>query len=381
MKSLVLYPYPVELDGVSIQGEMLYRGLSENGGEAAACDLNAKYEKEWKYDSFKPDVAVGIGYWGNTPEIIMHPQEHGIQPVPWLNADGWIANYHELLNSLPLMLVTSNWVKYTYNRDGVTNPNIEVAHIGIDTNEMRPLPKDDPGVLKIREQLKIKPDEKMILTVGGDTTSKGFQEVLKALGKIQGEIGKWKYVGKSWENGQPHYHRKAELKIMREMGIKRKNIVFIDGALSRNYVCHLMNACDVYAGPSRIEGFGMTQVEAQACGKPVLGIDAMGVKDTIVHGETGLLAKVGEEILLEEEWAYKHHGFPKKVKIKFPEPRVMDVRADVDSVAEHLLRLMTDDELREKMGQKAREHAVKNFHYTVTAKHISDTIKRKIGLE
>ncbi|MFH1224269.1 MAG: glycosyltransferase family 4 protein [Candidatus Diapherotrites archaeon] len=380
MKTLVMYPYPVELDGVSIQGEMLYRGLRENGGEAMPCDLKADYEKEWYYKSFKPDVAIGIGYWGNTPELVMHPQKFGINAVPWLNADGWIANYHDLLNSLPLMLVTSNWVKETYNRDGITNKNIEVAHIGLDTNAMRPMPKDDIRVQKIREMLKIKPDEQMLLTIGGDTTSKGFQEVLKALGQLNGEFDNWKYVGKSWQNGQPAYHRKAEFKILKECGIDRKKIVFIDGSLSREFVCHLMNACDIYAAPSRIEGFGMIQVEAQACGKPVLGIDAMGVKDTVVHNETGFLAKVGEETLLEEEWAYRHHGFPKKVKIKFPQPRVMDVRANVDDVAKYLRKLMGDKELREKMGAKGREHAVKNFHYTVTSKHITDVVQKKLGI-
>ena len=380
MKSLILYPYPLELDGVSIQGEMLYRGLNKNGGEAVPCDLWAKYEKEWYYKSFKPDVAIGAGYWGNTPEIIIHPKKFDVTPVPWLNSDGWVSNFHDILNSLPLILATSNWVKQTYKRDGITNKNIEVAHIGIDTNEMKPKAKDDPKVQKIREMLKIKPDEKVILTIGGDVTSKGFQEVLTALGHIKDEISNWKYVGKGWQDGNPYYHRKAELEIIKEMGINRKNIVFIDGNLSREFVCHLINACDIYAGPSRIEGFGMLQVEAQSCGKPVLGIDAMGVKDTVVHNKTGFLAKVGEEIKLEEEWAYRNHGFPKKVKIKFDKPKTIDVRADTDDLAKYRLKMLNDDELREKMGENARQHAVNNFHYTKTSKYITDLIRKKLSL-
>ena len=38
---------------------------------------------------------------------------------------------------------------------------------------------------------------------------------------------------------------------------------------------YLIAACDIYAAPSRLEGFGMPQVEAGACGKPVIGIKAM----------------------------------------------------------------------------------------------------------
>ena len=379
MKSLILYPYPMELDGVSIQGEMLYHGLNENGQPALRCDREADVEKELIYKSFKPDVVIGAGYWGDTPAIIDHPQHHGVTAVPWLNADGWVSNYHDILNSLPLMMVTSRWVKHTYKRDGVSAKNIKVMPIGIDMQEMRPLPKNDVRVAQIRKMLRIKPHEKMIFTAGGDTTSKGFQEVLKALGKINEEFKDWVYVGKSWECRTPYYHYRDELKIMRELGIRRK-VRFFDGPLSRDFMCCALNACDVYAAPSRIDGFGMIQVEAQACGKPVIGIDNMGIKDTVIHNETGFLAKVGEEIKLDEEWVYKEQGFKKKHKIKFDEPKTFAVRADVDDLAECLLKLLTDDPLRKKMGKRGRKHVVKNFEYTHIAKRIQNLVEKTLGL-
>jgi len=377
---MILYPYPPELDGISIQGDMLYKGLLKDNQTTTRCDRGAVAEKELLYKTFKPDAVIGIGYWADAPRLIEHPLEYGVQPVPWFNADGWVANYHELLNSLPLMLTTSNWVKETYHRDGVRNKNIYAMPIGIDTAQMRPLPKNDPRVLKIREMLGIKPDEKMILTSGGDTTSKGFQEVLQALGKINEDFPNWKYIGKTWERNKPLYHYKKEMEIMKDLDL-RKKVDFLDGALSREFMCYLINACDIYAAPSRIEGFGMIQVEAMACGKPVLSIDAMGMKDTIIHNETGFLAKVGEEVQLEEEWAYKWMGFDKKHKIQFDEPKTLAYRADIDELAEYLLKMLNDDELREKMGEKARVHTVKNFDYTITSKNISSLIEKKLGLE
>jgi glycosyltransferase involved in cell wall biosynthesis len=379
MKSMVLYPYPPELDGISIQGDMLYKGLLKNEAEVVRCDRGAVAEKELLYKTFKPDVVIGIGYWADAPRLIEHPLEYGVEPVPWLNADGWVANYHELLNSLPLMLTTSNWVKETYYRDGVRNKEIYPMPIGIDTSQMRPLPKDDPRVLKVREMLGVKPDEKMILTSGGDTTSKGFQEVLQALGKINGDFPNWKYIGKTWEKYKPLYHYKKEMEIMKDLEI-RKKVDFLDGALSREFMCYLINACDVYAAPSRIEGFGMIQVEAMACGKPVLSIDAMGIKDTIIHNETGFLAKVGEEIKLEEEWAYKWMGFEKKHKIEFDEPKTLSYRVDVDDLSKYLYRMLSDDELVLKMGENARKHVVKNFDYVKTSKDINDLVEKKLGL-
>ena len=379
MRSIILYPYPPELDGLSIQGDMLYKGFLRHGYETAPCNRTADIEKQFLYRTFKPDVAIGIGYWGDTPRLVQHPLKYGVQPVPWLNADGWVANYHDALDSLPLILTTSAWVRDIYRRDGVTNKNICPMPIGIDTQQMRPIPKDDPRVVYIRNMLGVKPGEKMILTAGGDTTSKGFQEVLQALGKINGDFPNWKYVGKTWEKGKPYYDYKKELSIMRDYDIRRK-VKFIDGPLSREFMCCLLSACDIYAAPSRIEGFGMVQIEAMACGKPVLSIDAMGIKDTVIHGETGLLAKVGEEVRLSEEWAYSWMGFNKKQRIRFDQPKTFAYRADIDDIAKHLYRLLSDDELRSKMGENARRHAVQNYDFVKTSKDLHDLVEKKLGL-
>ena len=73
-------------------------------------------------------------------------------------------------------------------------------------------------------------------------------------------------------------------------------VSFTTHRVSRDLMPYLMAACDVYAAPSRLEGFGMPQVEAGACGKPVIGIAAMAMLDTLVHGETAFLAGVAQEI-------------------------------------------------------------------------------------
>src|SRR5450756_1705288 len=70
----------------------------------------------------------------------------------------------------------------------------------------------------------------------------------------------------------------------------KKNVTYETNIISRNFMPFLIGACDIYAAPSRLEGFGMPQVEAGACRKPVIGIKAMGMLDTLVHGETAFLA-------------------------------------------------------------------------------------------
>jgi glycosyltransferase involved in cell wall biosynthesis len=96
--------------------------------------------------------------------------------VPWLVADGYIANYHEVLNALPLILVTSNWVKEVYIRDGIKGDNIEVLPVGCDTDVFRPYEREDEKIIAVREMLGISHDELLILTVGGDAASKGLRK-------------------------------------------------------------------------------------------------------------------------------------------------------------------------------------------------------------
>ena len=73
---------------------------------------------------------MGIGYWGHVPDLVLHAQRYGILAIPWLVADGYIANYQEILDALPLILVTSQWVKSVYIRDGLHGNNIEVLPVG-----------------------------------------------------------------------------------------------------------------------------------------------------------------------------------------------------------------------------------------------------------
>jgi alpha-maltose-1-phosphate synthase len=143
MRSAILYAYPPEPDGLSMQGDMLYRGIKENGGEVMPVHLASEFQKEWIFKNFKPDVALGVGFWSNTPDLVIHTNEFGVTPVPWLVADGWVANYHKELEALPLVLTTSEWVKKTYERDGVNIKNFEVAHIGCETEIYKPIPKSD----------------------------------------------------------------------------------------------------------------------------------------------------------------------------------------------------------------------------------------------
>ena len=379
MKVLVLYDYPPSPGGLATQGDLLYRGLKEIGVDVQPAHFESPQEKEWYYRWFEPDVVLGIGFWGHAPHLVLHPQRYGIQPVPWLVADGYIAGYHEVLNALPLMLATSRWVKDVYVRDGLDASKLEVLPVGCDTEAFIPRDRNDPKVKVIRESLGVADDQVMILTIGGDAASKGAQEVMQALALIDAKAPDWKYVCKVWPQPRTEQQNLQDLQLASHLGID-KNVVYAGSRISRNFMPYMMAACDIYAAPSRLEGFGMIQVEANACEKPVIGIKAMGMLDTMVHGQTALLAGIAQEVRIKETTLGPDHGHNESHRVVFKRPRTVDYRASVHDIAEHLMMLMTDEKLRRKMGAAGRKRVVERFDYRVVARKFVDIIAERLGI-
>jgi len=80
----------------------------------------------------------------------------------------------------------------------------------------------------------------------------------------------------------------------------------------RDDVADMLSDCDVLAVPSRAEPFGRVALEAMALGKPVVGFDAGGLPEVVVHKQTGVLAPRGNiaafaealvAVLSDPDWA------------------------------------------------------------------------------
>ena len=100
--------------------------------------------------------------------------------------------------------------------------------------------------------------------------------------------------------------------------------------------------CDVFIGNSRplpggkVEGFGMVFLEANACGKPVIGGRTGGIPDAVVDGETGILV---DPINTEE-------------------------------IAAAIIRILTDKKYRELLGRRGENRAEKEFTWKSKAKQL-----------
>ena len=82
-------------------------------------------------------------------------------------------------------------------------------------------------------------------------------------------------------------------RIDRYPNIRRGDNYFFPGLTKQPY--NALQAGDVFVLPTWREGFGVSVLEAQALGLPVITSDTYGVVDASVNGVTGLRCKVGDE--------------------------------------------------------------------------------------
>jgi glycosyltransferase involved in cell wall biosynthesis len=142
-----------------------------------------------------------------------------------------------------------------------------------------------PKPQHLLEHYRLQPQQKIILTVCRLLASeqyKGYQQILMALPKIRLEIPNIHYliVGKGDDSDRI-------LSLIRELGLQ--NCVTLTGFIPDAELCDHYNLCDVFAMPSKREGFGIVYLEALACGKPTLGGDRDGAIDALCHGKLGAL--------------------------------------------------------------------------------------------
>jgi glycosyltransferase involved in cell wall biosynthesis len=112
----------------------------------------------------------------------------------------------------------------------------------------------------------------------------------------------------------------------------------------------------------------------------VVGINAMGLLDTMIHGETALLAGVAQEIRIGDAVLGEESGYAEGYRVVFESARTADYRASVHDIANYLMDLMTDPDRRTRMGMAGRERVVAKFDYRVVGQKFVDIIRRRLGV-
>ncbi len=69
---------------------------------------------------------------------------------------------------------------------------------------------------------------------------------------------------------------------------KNSSLIIFLGQVGEKRLLKLYQNCSALICP-QLEDFGLTSLEAQACGKPVIGFNQGGTKETVINGKTGVL--------------------------------------------------------------------------------------------
>jgi glycosyltransferase involved in cell wall biosynthesis len=122
---------------------------------------------------------------------------------------------------------------------------------------------------------------------------KAIDVVMRAFNRIRARVGDARMV---IVGDGPELGNLKKLAARLELG----ESVEFTGRMSTEKLVELLNRSHLFMNASPKEGWGLTVVEANACGVPVVGSNRPGLKDSIRDGETGYLVEYGDDVAFAE---------------------------------------------------------------------------------
>jgi glycosyltransferase involved in cell wall biosynthesis len=171
-------------------------------------------------------------------------------------------------------------------------------------------------------------DKLNVLFVGRLEERKGIHYLIDAIPKVVARVPNVRFIilGDDTMTGKGGTSVLADLKERLAAGGASDHVQFIN-RIALSALPAYYRSADISVVPSVYDNSPYTSLEAMACGAPVIGSSAGGTKEYVIDGQTGLIVP----------------------------PR------DADALAEAIIKLATDSELRAALAAGAREHAVRAF--------------------
>lgn len=222
--------------------------------------------------------------WSATPVLVVVPhlfgttayREVALPLALYVNVMEW--PIPRVYSGSPFVAISES-TRQDLVRRGIPSESIEVVPCGIDTDAYTPGPPEaEPGLLCF---------------VGRVKRYKGVQHALQALRTlVQRKLDVRMAVVGSGDYLEQLRH------ICRQLGLTDR--VEFPGYVSHEEKVRWLRRSWAAVLPSEKEGWGLTVIEANACGTPVVASDSDGLRDSVRHGETGLLVPHGDEQALAE---------------------------------------------------------------------------------
>jgi phosphoheptose isomerase len=191
-----------------------------------------------------------------------------------------------------------------------------------------------------RRFLDLPEEGKIVLQLGRMVPRKGIDNVIQGFARLmRNERIPATLVVVGGETDQPDPKLTPEInrlqRVAHEEGIADQ--VIFTGRKNRRLIKYYYSAADVFVTTPWYEPFGITPLEAMACGVPVIGAEVGGIKYSVSEGKTGFLVPPNDPVALSER----------------------------------LAQLLTHDELRARMG----ENAIRWVHTKFTWNKVTDELK------
>ena len=230
----------------------------------------------------------------------------------------------------------------------VPEEKIHIIYNGIDLAEYKKVTATDALV-----RYGIDPNVPYVLFVGRITRQKGIVHLVNA---IQHMDPSFQVVLCAGAPDTPEIA--AEMKASVDAA-RRPGVVWIQEMVDKPTVYQLYSHAAVFCCPSIYEPFGIINLEAMACETAVVASAVGGIKEVVVHGETGFLVPI--EQMAESPFEPLH-----------PDRFARDLAARVNE-------LMANPGLREKMGKSGRKRAEEKFSWTAIARQTAELYAKLTG--
>jgi glycogen synthase len=233
----------------------------------------------------------------------------------------------------------------------VPTERIEVIHNGIDDDLFRP--REDPGVLS---SYGIDGTRPYVLMVARLTRQKGIVHFLEAVKYLRPGL---QVVMCASAPDTREFMEEVSAKFHQVKEQSRNNLIWVKETVPREDLVVLYSRASLFVCPSVYEPFGIINLEAMACGTPVVASGVGGIKEVVVEGETGRL--VSFEPISSEK----------------PEPK--DPERFAWHLAQAINEMLASPASLKTMGVRARKRVKEHFSWGSIAGKTLDFYKRIVS--